>query len=125
MFLHAILTAILNLLSFGQNIKIVAKKPNRCLVGCLKHIKGKVSTSHDAYLTFALVLYLTKHLMLFRTAHGTPLPFDKGNKRLVTIVHRRCYTTEDAVKCCLVLPVLINWVVLFRASHLNEYKLCS
>lgn len=68
-------------------------------MGHLKHIKGKVDISHIAYLPFALLLHLTKCLMPFRTAQGTPLPFDKGNKRLVTIVHWRWYATEDAVKC--------------------------
>lgn len=56
--LHAFLTAVLNLLSFFcQNTsKIVVKKPSRCLVGHLKHIKGKAGIPGIAYLTFVLVL---------------------------------------------------------------------
>lgn len=113
--LHAFLTAVLDLLFFSQNIsQTLVKKPSRCLVGYLKHIKGKVGISHISYIAFPLVLHLSKCLLPFRTAHGTPLPFDRGNKRLVTIVHWRCYTTV----CC---EMLSNQF----SSATNPYQLSA
>lgn len=50
---------------------------------------------------FALVSYLTKQLMPFRTAYSSRLPFDRDDKRLLSIFHWRCYTIEDLVKCFL------------------------
>jgi len=100
--LHVILTAKLNLFFFSLNISQIVVKIYQKSGGTFQtHQRKTRYLSRCLSILFALVSYLMKQLTQFRTVDSTLLAFDKDNKRLLSIFHRRCYTTEDLVKCFL------------------------